>query len=108
MMPRPTVVAGVVANMAMAQILVGSSRDLCIGAINGRARVLALAVPTIPRGTMAARHRTEDGQALIIGISCLNLFAIVDCPRSGYRTGGGRDQGGGENTVQDRSQGFIL
>jgi len=63
MMPRPTVVAGVVANMAMAQILVGSSRDLCIGAINGRARVLALLSPLYraapwPRATgpKMARH----------------------------------------------------
>jgi hypothetical protein len=104
-MSRPTVVAGVVAraaaNMTMAQILFVGRRDLCIGAINGRTRVLSATIPTIPRDTMAARHRAEYGQALIIGVRRLNFFAIVDAARRGFRTNGGRDQGGGENTVQE-------
>jgi hypothetical protein len=97
------VVARVAANMAMAQILIVGRRDLGIGgAINGRTRVLAATtIPTIPRDTMAARHRAEYGQALIIGVRRLNFFAIVDAARRGFRTNGGRDQGGGENTVQE-------
>jgi hypothetical protein len=102
MMSRPTVAAGVAANMAMAQLLFGRSRrDLCIGAITGCARVLAIAIPSLLRGTMATGHRSEDGQALIIGVRGLNFFALVDAARSGTRIGGSCDQGGGENTVQE-------
>lgn len=108
MMSRPTVAAGVAAIMGIAQILFGSRRDLGTGVFTGRACVLASGVPTIACGTMAARDGPEYGKALIIGIRRLNFFAIVDAARSGHRTGGGRDQGGGENTVQDKSQGFIL
>jgi hypothetical protein len=103
-MSRPTMVAGVAAcvaaNMAIAHILFVDARDLGVGAI-GCNRVLAAAIPTIPRDTMAARHRAEYGQALIIGVRRLNFFAFVDAARRGFRTNGGRDQCGGEKTVQE-------
>jgi hypothetical protein len=61
----------------------------------------------MPAG-VAARHRAKQGQALIIGIRRLNFFAVINGSRGGYQRSRRRDQGSGENTVQNESQGFIL
>jgi hypothetical protein len=106
-MSSPTVPARVMAAVAMAQILVGGGRDRGIGGLS-RPFVLAARITAVARDTMAARHWAEQGQALIIGVRRLNFFAIVDAAGSGFGTSRGRDQDGGKDTVQDKSQGFIL
>jgi len=60
-MSPPAVPVRVVATMAVIQLLVGSSgHNLAIGALN-RPLVLTAGggIATIPRDTMAARHRAE-------------------------------------------------
>jgi hypothetical protein len=104
MMCRPMMPARMAA--AMARILIGGRRNF--GARGRRTLVLATGIHALPRGTMTARHRAEQGQALIIRVRRLNFLTIIDRSRSGVRTSGGRDQRGGENTVQYESQGFIL
>jgi hypothetical protein len=98
------VAARVAGTMAVAQ----HRRNLGIGIAGRRAVILAAGIDDITRATMAARHRAKQGQALIIGVRRLNFFALVNSSRNGFRTSGGCDQSGGENTVQDKSQGFIL
>jgi hypothetical protein len=106
-MSSPTAPARMMAPVVMAQILIGGGRDRGIGGL-GRPFVLAAGIPAIACNTMAARHWAEQGQALIIGVRRLNFFAIVDAAGSGFGTSRGRDQDRGKDTVQDKSQGFIL
>jgi hypothetical protein len=58
--------------------------------------------------SVAAGNRTEHGQALIVGVSCLNFFAVVDAARRGIRLSGDRNKRGYEEGSQNGSQGFIL
>ena len=108
-MSSPTVPVRVVAAMAVAvaRFLIGGGNDLGIGTFL-RPGILATSIATVPRDIMAARHRAKYGQALIIGVSRLNFFTLVDAAGSSFQTSGGRDQGCGKNTVQDKSQDFIL
>ena len=59
-MSPPAVPVRVVATMAVVQLLIGSSgHNLAIGAINRPLVLTAGGIATIPRDTMAARHRAE-------------------------------------------------
>jgi len=59
-MSPPAVPVRVVAAMAVVQLLIGSSgHDLAIGALNRPLVLTAGGIATIPRDTMAARHRAE-------------------------------------------------
>jgi len=103
------VAAGVAAAMVVTRIFLGSCRKLIASSVGRRAVILTACVQAVMGAAVAARHRAEQGQTLIIGVRCLNFFAIINGSRRSYRTSGSRrDQGGGKNTVQDKSQGFIL
>ena len=71
-------------------------------------RVLAIHVRACASPAVAAGHRAEYGQALIVGVGRLNFFAVVDAARSGFRLRGDRGQRGHENDGQNGSQDFIL
>ncbi len=108
-MSRPTVSHGTMAaTMATAQIFIRRGRDLGIGTRGCHPLVLIARIGSFPRDTMGARHWPKHGQTLVIGIRRLDFFALINAARSGVRTRGNRDQGGGENTEQGQSQGFIL
>jgi hypothetical protein len=102
--PRPTVPARV----AVAVMRLPRHGHLDTGASGYCLRVLAIHVRACASPAMAAGHRAEYGQALIVGVGRLNFFAVVDAARSGFRLRGDRGQRGHENDGQNGSQDFIL
>jgi hypothetical protein len=90
------------------QILIGGGQGIGTRGLR-HAFVLATGfISTCPNKPMAVRHRTEQGQALIIGVRRLNFFATIDGAGRGFGTNRRRDQDGGQGTLQDNSQDFIL
>ena len=79
-MPRPAVPAHMPAHMALTQIPGWGIRDLGFWILARRRPILAAGVLVISRDTMAARHRAERGQTLIIGVRRLN-FSQSSMPR---------------------------
>jgi hypothetical protein len=96
------------ATMATARIFIRGGRDLGIRVRGCQPLVLIVRIGSFPRDTMVACHWPKHGQTLVIGIRRLDFFALINAAWSGIRTRGSRDRGGGENTEQGQSQGFIL
>jgi hypothetical protein len=101
---RPTMSARV----APAVMRIAHGNNFGTAGLNCRLSVLPVRVDAVSGSAVAAGHGPEQGQALIVSVCRLNLLAVADAARSGFRLSGGRDQGGYENGGQNGAQGFIL
>jgi len=94
--------------MVAAAMRIAHSDHFSISVLGCCLSVLPIRDHAVSGGAVAAGPGTKQGQALIVGVRCLNFLAVADAAGSGFRLSEGRDQGGYEYGGQNGSQGFIL